>query len=183
MNRPIRTELLKQRTTRAFVAGAVAAPIVSGLAALAWQAERSLASEQVAEVMVRSANGGGWNEFTGAGIVDGKNAVDIAATYDVISPRARGRARRRGGNRVKATVARTQDRTDPGDELAGAVTYGMLVSRDAGRSFGVITSRRARPFSKTVRLRGRRANILVGTACDGNGNCGVKILGRFKRRG
>ena len=160
-----------------------AAPIVSGLAALAWQAERSLASEQVAEVMVRSANGGGWNEFTGAGIVDGKNAVDIAATYDVISPRARGRARRRGGNRVKATVARTQDRTDPGDELAGAVTYGMLVSRDAGRSFGVITSRRARPFSKTVRLRGRRANILVGTACDGNGNCGVKILGRFKRRG
>ena len=160
-----------------------AAPIVSGLAALAWQAERRLASEQVAEVMVRSANGGGWNEFTGAGVVDGKNAVDIAATYDVISPRARGKARRRGGNRVKATVARTQDRTDAGDELAGAVTYGMLVSRDGGRSFGVISSRRARPFSKNVRLRGRRANVLAGTACDRNGNCGVKILGRFKRRG
>ena len=160
-----------------------AAPIVSGLAALAWQAEPRLASEQVAEVMVRSANGGGWNEFTGAGVVDGKNAVDIAATYDVIGPRARGKARRRSGNRVKATVARTQDRTDPGDELAGDVTYGMLVSRNGGRSFGVISSRRGRPFSKIVRLRGRRQNILVGTACDGNGNCGVKILGRFKRRG
>ena len=71
-----------------------AAPIVSGLAALAWQAERGLASEQVAEVMVRSANRGGWNEFTGAGVVDGKNAVDIAALYDVIGPRTRGRARR-----------------------------------------------------------------------------------------
>jgi subtilisin family serine protease len=158
-----------------------AAPIVSGLAALAWQAERRLASEQVAEVMVRSAVGGGWNQFTGAGVVDGKRAVDIAATYDVIGPRARGKARRRG-NRVKATVARTQDRADPGDELAGRLSYGLLVSRNGGRSFAVVASRRQRPFSKTVRLRGRRQNVLVGTACDGNGNCGVKILGRFKRR-
>jgi subtilisin family serine protease len=158
-----------------------ASPIVSGLAALAWQAERRLASEQVAEVMVRSATGGGWNEFTGAGVVDGKNAVDIAATYDVIGPKAKGKARRRG-NKVKATVARTQDRTDPGDELAGGVSYGMLVSRDGGRSYGVIASRRPRPFSKNVKLRGRKRNVFVGTACDGNGNCGIKILGRFKRR-
>ena len=34
-----------------------AAPIVSGLAALAWQAERRLASEQVADVLVRAADG------------------------------------------------------------------------------------------------------------------------------
>jgi subtilisin family serine protease len=158
-----------------------AAPIVSGLAALAWQAERRLASEQVADVMVRSATGGGWNEFTGAGVVDGKNAVDIAAAYDVIDPRARGRASRRG-NLVKAILSRTQDRTDPGDELAGAVTYGLLVSRDGGRSFGVVTSRRRRPFSRNVRIRGSKRNVLVGTACDGNGNCGVKVLGRFRRR-
>lgn len=158
-----------------------AAPIVSGLAALAWQAERRLASEQVAEVMVRSANGAGWNEFTGAGVVDGKNAVDAAAIYDVIAPKARGKARRRG-NRVKASVSRTQDRTDAGDELAGSLTYGLLVSRDGGNSFGAIVRGRSRPFSKNVRLKGRKTNVLVGTACDGNGNCGVKILGRFKRR-
>ena len=158
-----------------------AAPIVSALAALAWQAESRLASEQVADVMVRSATGGGWNEFTGAGVVDGKNAVDIAAAYDVIDPRARGTTRRRG-NRVRATLSRTQDRTDPGDELAGALTYGLLLSRDGGRSFGVVTSRRPRPFSRNVRIRGRRRNVLVGTACDGNGNCGVKVLGRFRRR-
>jgi hypothetical protein len=83
---------------------------------------------------------------------------------------------------VKATLSRTQDRTDPGDELAGAVTYGLLLSRDGGRSFGVVTSRRPRPFSRNVRIRGRRKNVLVGTACDGNGNCGVKVLGRFRRR-
>ena len=83
---------------------------------------------------------------------------------------------------MRATVARTQDRTDPGDELAGAVTYGLLLSRNGGRSFSVVASRRPRPFSRNVRIRGRRRNVLVGTACDGNGNCGVKMLGRFKRR-
>lgn len=158
-----------------------AAPIVSGLAAVAWQAEPRLASEQVADVMVRSATGGGWNEFTGAGVVDGKAAVDIATRYDVVGPRARGSARRRG-NRVKATVARSQDRTDPGDELAAALTYSLLVSRDGGRSFGFVARGRPRPFSRNVRIRGRRKNVLVGTACDGNGNCGVKVLGRFRRR-
>ena len=67
-----------------------AAPIVSGLAALAWQAERGLASEQVADVLVRSANGGGWNPFTGSGIADGMRAVEIARVYDVLRPRAQG---------------------------------------------------------------------------------------------
>jgi hypothetical protein len=113
--------------------------------------------------------------------VDGKNAVDIAARYDVISPRARGNARRRG-NRVKAKIARSRDRTDAGDELAGHVSYGMLVSRDGGNSFNVIASRRARPFAKNVLLRGRKPNVFAGIACDGNGNCGVKVLGRFRRR-
>jgi subtilisin family serine protease len=158
-----------------------AAPIVSGLAALAWQAESRLASEQVADVMVRAANGGGWNEFTGAGVADGAAAVEAARTYDVIAPRARGRARRRG-NRVRATVARTRDRTQAGDELAGAVRYSLLVSRDGGNRFAVVRSRRPRPFSINVRLRGRRMNLFVATACDGNGNCGVRRLGRFRKR-
>jgi outer membrane protein assembly factor BamB len=32
-----------------------------------------------------------------------------------------------------------------------------------------------------VRLRGRRVNVILATACDANGNCGVKRLGRFRR--
>jgi hypothetical protein len=159
-----------------------AAPIVSGLAALTWQAERRLASEQVADVMIRSANGSGWNQFTGAGIVDGLAAVELARRYDVVSPRVHGRTRRRG-NRVRAKVARSKDRTATGDELAGRVTYSLLVSRDSGRTFRVLASGRRRPFTKNVTLRGRRRNVFLATACDGNGNCGVKRLGRFKRRG
>jgi subtilisin family serine protease len=159
-----------------------AAPIVSGLAALAWQAERGLASEQVADVLVRSANGSGWNQFTGSGIADGMGAVQLARIYDVLSPRAHARTRRRG-NRVRVTVTRSRDRTQPGDELAARVSYGLLVSRDGGQSFDVVTSRRRRPFSRNVRIRGARRNVFVSTACDGNGNCGVKRLGRFTRRG
>jgi subtilisin family serine protease len=158
-----------------------ASPIVSGLAALVWQAQPRLASEQVADVLIRSAAGTGWNEFTGAGVADGKRAVDVARVYDVLSPRARGRARRRG-NRVRVTVSRSKDRTLSGDELAGRVTYGLLVSRDGGNNFSIVTSRRRRPFKRAVRIRGSRANLLIGTACDGNGNCGIKRLGRFRRR-
>ena len=157
------------------------APIVSGLAALAWQAERRLASEQVADVLIRAAAGSGWNEFTGAGIADGMRAIEVARIYDVLAPLPHARTRRRG-NRVHVTVRRSRDRTDAGDELAGRVSYGLLVSRNGGNSFRVVASRR-RPFSRDVRIRGPRRNLLVSTACDGNGNCGVKRLGRFRRRG
>jgi hypothetical protein len=90
---------------------------------------------------------------------------------------------RRRGNRVRVTLRRSPDRTQPGDELAGKVTYGLLVSRDAGDSFDVVAGRRKRPFARTVAIRGASRNLLVTTACDGNGNCGIKRLGRFKRRG
>jgi subtilisin family serine protease len=158
-----------------------ASPIVAGLAALAWQAQPRLASEQVADVLVRSAAGSGWNEFTGSGIADGMRAVEVARTYDVLSPRARASVHRRG-NRVRVKLARSKDRTLQGDELAGRVTYGLLISRDGGTNFSVLTSRRRRPFSRNVQIRGPRANLLVSTACDGNGNCGIKRLGRFRRR-
>ena len=158
------------------------APIVAGLAALAWQAEPRLASEQVGEVLTRAALGRGWNERTGAGVADGMGAVEVARLYDVLPPRARARVHRHG-NMVRVRVRRSPDRTERGDDLAGHVTYGLLVSRNGGNGFSVIASRRHRPFTKHVRIRGRRANVLVSTACDANGNCGVRRLGRFRRRG
>jgi hypothetical protein len=79
-------------------------------------------------------------------------------------------------------VRRSKDRTTPGDELADRVTYGLLVSRDGGDRFDVVASRRRRPFTRTLAIRGTGRNILVSTACDGNGNCGIKRLGRFRRR-
>jgi serine protease len=156
-----------------------AAPIASGIASLTWQVERRLASEQVAEVLIRSA-GASWNQFVGHGVVNGRTATELARTYDVTSPPAQATARRRGG-RVRVRVNASVDRTEAGRELAGRVTYGLLVSRDGGRTFSQATSRRKRPFRKTVRLRGKRANVFAATVCDGNGNCDVKRLGRFKR--
>jgi subtilisin family serine protease len=159
-----------------------AAPIVSGLAALVWQVEPRLASEQVAEVLTRSSRqtrGRGWNEFTGAGVVDGRAAAALAGVYDVTSPRPSGRATRTGA-RVSVRLRRAPDRTEPGRELAGRVTYSLLVSRDGGREFEAAVSRRRRPFRHSVFLRGRRLNVIIATACDRNGNCGIKRLGRFK---
>ena len=158
------------------------APIVSGIAALVWQVEPRLASEQVAEVLIRSARqtrGKGWNEFTGAGIVDGKAATDLARVYDVTAPRARARAQRLG-NTVSVRMTRTEDRTEEGRELAARVTYGLLVSRNGGRNFSVVASRRKQPIRRMVALRGAAANVVAATACDGNGNCAVRRLGRFQ---
>jgi hypothetical protein len=41
-----------------------------------------------------------------------------------------------------------------------------------------VTGRR-RPFTRSVALRGNRRNVIVATACDGNGNCGVRRLGSY----
>ena len=46
----------------------------------------------------------------------------------------------------------------------------------------MIVSGRRGAFRKPVRLKGSKANVFVATACDANGNCGVKRLGRFRRR-
>ena len=159
-----------------------AAPIASGIAALVWQVEPRLASEQVAEVLMRSARqtrGRGWNEFTGRGVVDGRAGAALALVYDVTAPRARARARRAGG-RVRVRLLRVRDRTERGRELAGRVAYSLLVSRDGGESFATVVEGRRRPFAGSVALRGRRANVLLATACDGNGNCGVRRLGRYR---
>jgi subtilisin family serine protease len=159
-----------------------AAPIASGIAALVWQVEPRLASEQVAQVLTRSARqtrGSGWNEFTGAGVVDGGAAAALARTYDVTPPRAKASARRTGA-RVSVSLGRVRDSTEPGRELAGGVTYNLLVSRNGGDDYDAVV-RSGRSFRHTVTLRGRGVNVIVATACDRNGNCGIRRLGRFRR--
>ena len=160
-----------------------AAPIAAGIAALAWQVEPRLQSEQVADVLRRSARqtlpGTRWNEFTGRGVVDGGKAAALARRYDVRSPRARAKAQRRGAQ-VRIRVRRSRDRTTKGRELAGHVRYSLLGSSNGGKSFGYVVTPRRKPITRTVVLRGRRVNVFVVSVCDRNGNCGVKRLGRFK---
>jgi subtilisin family serine protease len=161
-----------------------AAPIVAGLAALVWKVERKLESQQVGHVLMRSATqtfgSRRWNEFTGLGVVDGRAAAGAARVYDTRAPRGRGRARRRGRTRVRVRVSKVRDRTEPGHELAGGVRHSLLLSRNGGRSFRFLVRPRRRGFRRTVRLRGRRRHLLVASACDRNGNCGLKRLGRFR---
>jgi subtilisin family serine protease len=162
------------------------APLASGLAAVAWQVEPKLASEQVADVLVRSARqtlpGPRWNEYTGAGIVDGAAAARLARVYDTRAPRPRGRARRRGRRSVAVTLPRTRDRTEPGHERAGHVSYALLVSRDRGASYDLAVKPRNRPFTLSIPLIGRGSHLIVASVCDGNGNCDSRRLGSFRAR-
>ena len=159
-----------------------AAPLASGIAALVWEVQPRLSSEQVAHVLTRSARqtvGRGWNQRTGAGIVDGGAATALARVYDVTPPPKRGRASRRDGTHVAVRIARARDRTRGDHELANHLTYAILVSRDGGGSFRVALRRRS-PFRHVVSLKGSRVNSLATAVCDRNGNCAIKRLGRYR---
>ncbi len=160
-----------------------ATPFASSIAALVWQVQPRLASEQVADVLIRSARqtvGRGWNQLTGAGVVDGTAATALAKVYDVSPPPSRGRARRRGRSSVGVHIGRAHDRTLRGHELAGHLRYGLLVSRDGGKTFNSLIRLR-RPVNRVVQLKGSALNVLVASVCDANGNCGLKRLGRYRR--
>jgi subtilisin family serine protease len=161
-------------------------PIAAGIAALVWQVNPRLASEQVGDVLIRSARqtmaGRRWNEFTGRGVVDGQAAAALARVYDTTAPRPRGRARRRGKAKLVVSLARVRDRTRPGHRLAGGVTYAVPDSTDNGSSFRFAVRPRSKPFKKSVRLRGKKRHLVLASVCDRNGNCATKRLGRFRRR-
>jgi subtilisin family serine protease len=158
-----------------------ATPLASAIAALAWQAEPRLQSQQVADVIQRSARQTigqqPWNEFTGRGVIDGAAAIEAARRYDVTPPALEARARR-SGSRVRLRVSGSGDRTDPGDELAGGVRYALAVRRTTGLQF--IAGPTAGTISRTLRI--TRTTTFVGVACDANLNCRTRRLGRFRPR-
>ena len=159
-----------------------AAPIVSAIAALAWKVEPRLASEQLVRVLHRSARqpgGGGWNRYLGHGIVDAPAALQEAASYDVVDPTFRARARRtsRQSNWVRVTVGDARDRADGGDRPSGGVKYTLA---DVAGGIRILRGARRAEISKIVAI--RRTSRLVALACDANGNCAVKRLGTFRPR-
>ena len=80
------------------------------------------------------------------------------------------------------TLPRTRDRTEPGHERAGHVSYALLVSRDRGASYDLAVKPRSRPFTLSIPLIGRGSHLIVASLCDGNGNCSSRRLGSFRAR-
>ena len=164
-----------------------AAPIAAGISALAWEAEPRLQSEQVAEVIMRSARQtqgepGTWNEFTGRGIVDGEAAVALARIYDIAEPTGMvARQKRSGRTKLRVTAVGAVDATEEGDELAGGVRHLLLRSIN-GREPTVVANEGPEGVKKTFRLRrGSRYRFIAG-ACDANGNCAIQRLKAIKGR-
>jgi subtilisin family serine protease len=152
-----------------------AAPIVSAVAALARQANPALSPSQLADVLRRSANqtmGTGWNEYTGAGLVNAAAAVTLARTYDTAGPAVAFTAvPKLGGVQTDLTAT---DVASPGENPAGNVTIGLEESRD-GITYGPLVLPGPAAIHQLVPA--ATPIFLRATACDANQNCTQQVLG------
>jgi subtilisin family serine protease len=151
------------------------APIVSAVAALARKANPRLTPAQVADVLRRSAHqttGTGWNEYTGAGVVDAAAAVSLAALYDTAPPVVSlTAAAKLGAVQVDLTA---NDVANAGEALAGGVTLGLETSTD-GVTYsplvlpGVASIHQLIPTAHAIWVR--------ATVCDADRNCAQQVVG------
>ncbi len=151
------------------------APIVSAVAALVRQANPILTPAQVADVIRRSATqtfGTGWNEFTGAGIVNANAAVAVARTYDTTPPTAVFTAVPKVGG-IQADLTAT-DSADPGKTVAGGVTLTLEESRD-GTTWGTAVPAGPAPVSQLIAT--TSPVWLRSTVCDADHNCAQQVKG------
>jgi subtilisin family serine protease len=152
-----------------------AAPIVSGVAALTRQANPALTPSQVADVLRRSATqtlGTGWNQFTGAGIVNAAAAVNLARVYDTTPPSITLAAVSRvGGIQTDVTAV---DGVDVGKTLAGGLTFVLQTSPD-----GVTYAPAPEPAPAEVHQLTATSGPTWFRAkvCDANHNCAESVSG------
>lgn len=107
----------------AFASGtSFAAPQVAGAAALVWAANPSLSAQDVAEVLKRTASGGGsWTPDVGFGVMDVAAAVNRALSGNVAAPV------------VHLTGKRVGRRVDLNWTGTGAAAYRLSVREDGGQ--------------------------------------------------
>jgi subtilisin family serine protease len=151
------------------------APIVSAVAALARQANPALSPSQLADVLRRSATqtmGTGWNEFTGAGVVNATAAVALARAYDTSGPAITFTAVPKLGG-VQADLTAT-DVAGPGETPSGGLTIGLEESRD-GVTFGPLVL--PGPAAVHQLIPATTPIFLRATACDANQNCTQQVSG------
>jgi subtilisin family serine protease len=151
------------------------APIVSAVAALTRQANPALTPSQVADVLRRSATqtmGTGWNQYTGAGLVNAEAAVALARVYDTTPPTITLSAVPKiGGIQTDLTAV---DSVDPGKTPAGGLTLGLEASRD-GATYGPYVAPGASEVHELIPT--SDATWFRATACDANHNCAESVVG------
>jgi subtilisin family serine protease len=151
------------------------APIVSAVAALTRQANPALTPSQIADVLRRSATqtmGTGWNQYTGAGLVNAEAAVALARVYDTTPPTITLSAVPRiGGIQTDLTAV---DSVDPGKTPAGGLTLGLEASRD-GSTYGPYVAPGVSEVHELIPT--SDATWFRATVCDANHNCAQSVVG------
>ena len=163
-----------------------AAPVVSAVAALVWQANPRLTSDQVADVIKRSAHRGSskkkdgrhWNPRVGWGVVDAQAAVILAKRYPTNEPGLKLNVKR---NQQKLDLSvRGQTLQTSSASSRSQLKTTVFVSND-GKSFQKLYAGDS-ALDKTVPLaRGHSLWVEVGV-CDKYFNCSYERQGPFQRR-
>lgn len=154
-----------------------AAPLVSGAAALVRNANSRLTAEQTGDVLRRSAHqtvGTGWNQKTGAGLVDITAAVALARRYDTTPPAP---ALAVVGERSAVSVSLGgTDASHAGGDVAGVASYALEHSRD-GVAYTPVAAAQATPVQARDSAAARETWWYRGTVCDANRNCATAVKG------
>jgi subtilisin family serine protease len=152
-------------------------PIVAGAAALVRGANARLTAEQTGDVLRRSAHqtvGTGWNQKTGAGIVDITAAVALARRYDTTPPTP---ALAVAGEPASISVSLGgTDGSQVGGDLAGVASYALEHSRD-GVAYTPLVAAQATPLQARESASAQDRWWYRGTVCDANHNCASVVKG------
>ena len=152
-------------------------PIVAGAAALVRGANTRLTAEQTGDVLRRSAHqtlGTGWNQKTGAGVVDITAAVALARRYDTTPPTP-ALAVVGAPTSIAVSLAGT-DVSHAGGDLAGIASYALEHSRD-GVAYTPLVAAQATPVQARESASAQDRWWYRGTVCDANHNCAAVVKG------
>ncbi len=149
-----------------------AAPLVSGAAALARDANPRLTAEQTADVIRRSAHqtiGSGWNSMTGTGVLDVGAAVALARVYDTEEPRADF-----DFTPVVGSVSvdlHAEDEGADGGSPSGVASVRVERSTDGGATWTTLQGGGKSNWHYDEGAAPAAKRIFRATVCDANHNC------------
>ena len=148
----------------------MAAPIVSGVAALIRELNPDLPPADVVRLLKETArrpNGGGWSPDLGWGILDARAALTRARTIDRRAPASRLRGPSRTRRRSVALRWSGTDTGPPNVTVSGIAFYELWRSVDNRRAVRIVKTRRT---SRRIRVTPGRRYRFYTVAVDRAGN-------------